>query len=151
MGEPGNGPVVLSAGTEEAGALGCEEVDEQARSVVAATALEADEAVLDNVDAADTVVVANLVEELEQVQAVGDLLLVLGNHLDGNTLLKVDGELVGLVRRIHGVKGAAGGRVSAGGESVSGWMGGSRPELLGRSVVGVLEDTSLVRAVNKVV
>jgi hypothetical protein len=120
VGKSGNGPVALSASTKEARASGWEKVDIQAGSVVAATALEADEAVLDNVDTADTVVVANLVEELEQVQAVGDLLLVLGNHLDGDTLLKVDGELVRLVRRIDGVKGATVGPVSAGRSSVSG-------------------------------
>jgi hypothetical protein len=67
VGESGNGPVVLSASTKEARVSGCEKVDIQAGGVVAATALEADEAVLDNVDTADTVVVANLVEELKQI------------------------------------------------------------------------------------
>ena len=90
---------------------------------------------------------ANLVEELEQVQAVGDLLLVLGDDLDGDALFKVDGELVRLVGGVDGVKGAAG-RVSA---VLLGGMGVSRPELLGRGVVGVLEDAGLVRAVDKVV
>jgi len=65
VGESGNGPVVLSASTKEVRASGCEKVDIQAGGVVATTALEADEAVFDNVDTADTVVVANLVEELE--------------------------------------------------------------------------------------
>jgi hypothetical protein len=79
----------------------------QARGVVATTALEADETVLDNVDTPNTVVVADLVKKLEEFQAVGDLLLVLGHNLDRNTLLKVDGELVRLVGGIGGIDGAA--------------------------------------------
>jgi hypothetical protein len=76
----------------------------QARGVVAATALEADEAVLDNVDTPNTVIVSDLVEKLEELQAVSDLLLVFGHNLDRDALLKVDRELVGFVGGIDGVK-----------------------------------------------
>lgn len=84
-----------------------EQVHIQAGGIVAATALEADETVLNDINTTDTVVVANLVEELEKLEAVGDLLLVLGHNLDGNTLLEVDGELIGLVRGVKGVDSAA--------------------------------------------
>ena len=110
--EPGNGAMVLSARAKREGAG--QRRDVQAGGIVAATALEADEAVLDNVNAADTVVVTNLVQEFEQLQAVGGLLLVLGDNLDGDALLKVDLELVGLVGRVDGVKGAAVVHVNAG-------------------------------------
>lgn len=99
--------------------------------VVAASALETDETVLNNIDSANTVVVANLVQKLEQSNRVGNLTLG-GDNLGGDTLLEVDGEVVGNIGSVGRVDGAG-------------------PELLGGRVVGVLKDTSLVRAVHEVV
>lgn len=99
--------------------------------IVAASALEADETVLNNINSANTVVVANLVQELEESNRVG-LLTLRGDDLDGNTLLEVNGEVVGSIGGIDGVDGAG-------------------PELLRRRVVRVLENTGLVRAVDEVV
>ena len=95
---------------------------------------------------------ANLVEELEQLQAVGDLFLVLGHNLDGNTLLKVDGELVGLVGGVYRVDCAAGKPIRQQCRPKdSDQSSDLRPELLRGCVIGILENTSLVRAVNEVV
>lgn len=99
--------------------------------IVAATGLETDETVLNDIDTADTVVVADLVEELEELNGASGLLAI-NDDLDGDTLLEVDGELLGSVGGVLGVNGAG-------------------PELLGGSVVGVLKDTGLVGAVDEVV
>lgn len=103
----------------------------EAGSIVAATGLETDEAVLNDIDTANTVVVTNLVEELEEFNRTSGLLAI-DNDLDGDTLLKDDGELLGSVGGVLGVNSAG-------------------PELLGGSVVGILKNASLVAAVDKVV
>ena len=78
----------------------------QSRGIVATTALETDKSILNDVDTTDTVVMADLVQELEELQAVCSLLLVLSHDLDGNAPFEVDRELVGLVGSILGVNGA---------------------------------------------
>lgn len=103
----------------------------QTRGVVAATRLEADEAVLDNVDTANTVVVAQLVEQLEDLNRAGRLLTV-DSNLCGDTLLELNSELLRSGRGVDGVNGTG-------------------PQLLGRGVVGVLEHAGLVAAVDEVV
>lgn len=71
----------------------------------ATTGLQADETVLNNVDTADTVVVANLVEDVHDLNGASDGTLALNVNLDGKTLLKVDGELLGSGGSIQGVNG----------------------------------------------
>lgn len=73
----------------------------------------------------------NEVEKLEQLDGLGHALAVLSGHLDGDTLLKSDVELVWLIGGI--------GRVDS-----------HLPQMLGGLMVGVLEDTSFVAAVYKV-
>lgn len=59
---------------------------------------------LDNVDSANAVLAANLVESNEDLDTVGDL-LALGDELDGNTLLERNGNVSGLVRSLARVDG----------------------------------------------
>lgn len=83
-----------------------------------------------HVNSADAVVVTDLVEQLEQLYRVGGL-LVRGSNLDRETLLEVHSEverLVGGLKRI---------------DSLS-------PKILRRSMIGVFENTGLVRAVDEV-
>lgn len=95
--------------------------------VVATTGLETDETVLDDVDTADAVHVAELVERDEKLDRLGVGLLG-GDELDGDTLLEVDGDVSGLV-------GGDEGRLGHG------------PHVIRRRDVGVLKDTwgALVR------
>lgn len=82
-------------------------------------------------DTANAVLLAELVEEAEELDRVGGSLL--GSHdLDGNTLLEVDGDVGGLVRSVER-------RDSLG------------PHVLGGSDIGVLEHAGLVTAVRIVV
>ena len=94
--------------------------DGHGRGVVAATGLEANEAVLDDVNAADAVCEAELVECDEELDGVG-VGLFWGRDFDGNALLEVDGDVGGLVGGVEG-------RVGHG------------PHVIGRRNVGVLED-----------
>ena len=96
--------------------------------LVAATGLEADETVLDNVDTADTVPAGNGVGSEEELDGLGDALAVLVLELDRETLLEVDSEVLRGVGCLGGVDGQL-------------------PHVLGRSDVGVLEDAGLVAAV----
>ena len=76
----------------------------------------------------------NGVGSQEDVNGVGDglLLAVLSElQLDGNTLLEVEGEVLGLVRSGQGILGQL-------------------PHISGRGGVRVLQDTGLVRAVGQV-
>lgn len=87
-----------------------------------------------NIDTANTVAAGNGVGSQEELNGVGDslLLALLGVlQLDGNTLLEGEGEVLGLV---------------GGGERVLGQL----PHIGGRSDVGVLQDTGLVGAVSQV-
>ena len=90
------------------------------RTIVAATALQANETVLDNVDTTNTVGETDLVEGVEKLNGVG-VLLFGSDKLGGHTLLEVDGEVGGLVGSSHGV-------------------GSHGPHIRGGSVVGVLQD-----------
>lgn len=100
------------------------------RTVIAATALETDEAVLDNINTANTVGVAELVESVEELNGVGVCLLG-SDELSGDTLLELDGDVGRLVRGVQRV-------------------GGHGPHVSGRGVVGVLQNTGLVTAVGGV-
>lgn len=106
----------------------------QTRGLVATTRLDTDEAVLDNVDTADTVAAGDGVGGQEELDGVGDDLGLAGLgvlELDGVTLLEVKGEVLGLIG------GGQGGL-------------GELPHVLGRGDVGVLQDTGLVGAVGQV-
>lgn len=104
--------------------------DGQAGSLVAATGLDANEAVLDNVDTADTVLTGNGVGSEEEIHGLG---VGAGGslELDGDTLLEGDGEVLGGVGGVGGVDSEL-------------------PHVLGRSDIGILEDTGLVGAVGHV-
>lgn len=106
----------------------------ETRGLVAATGLDADETVLDNVDTANTVTAGNSVGSKEEVDGVGsDLLLATLGVLefDGDTLLEGDGEILGLIRSGQGIHGQL-------------------PHVGGRSGIGILQNAGLVRAVGKV-
>lgn len=98
--------------------------------LVAATGLETDETVLDDVDTADTVATSDRVGGQENVLSVGGG-LVLADELDRQTLLEDEGEVL---RRVRGLQ----------------WVDGELPHVLRGRGVGVLEDTSFVTAVGKV-
>jgi hypothetical protein len=95
--------------------------DGHGRGVVAAAGLEADEAVLDDIDAADAVGETQLIECDKELDGVG-VGLFWGYDLDGDTLLEVDGDVRGLV---GGVKRRV----------------GHGPHVFWGRDVGVLEDT----------
>ena len=102
--------------------------------LVAAAGLDTDETVLDDIDTTNTVAAGNGVSGEEELDGVGSnlLLATLGVlELDGNTLLEVDSEVLGLI---------------GGGQGVLGQL----PHVGGRSGIGILQNTSLVRAVRKV-
>ncbi|THV88227.1 Bystin-domain-containing protein [Aureobasidium pullulans] len=99
--------------------------------LVAATRLETDEAVLDNVDTANTVLAGNGVDSKEELGGIGDSLAAGELSLDGQTLLEVKDKVLGLLGSLGGVDGQL-------------------PHVLGGSDVGVLEDTGLVTAVGQV-
>jgi hypothetical protein len=101
------------------------------RGLVAATGLETDEAVLDNVDTANTVLAGNGVDGQEELGGIGDGLAAGELDLDGETLLEVQDKVLGLFGSLCGVDGQL-------------------PHVLGGSDVGVLEDTGLVTAVSQV-
>jgi hypothetical protein len=102
--------------------------------LVAATGLDANETVLDNVDTANTVTAGNGVSSEEELDGVGSNLLLAGLgvlELDGDTLLEGESEVLGLI---------------GGGQGILGQL----PHVGGRSGIGVLQDTGLVRAVGQV-
>lgn len=104
--------------------------DGETGSLVASTGLEADKAVLDNVDTADTIAAGNGVSFQEELKGLGDG-LALGLKLDGETLLEVNGEVLRSVRSLQRIDGEF-------------------PHIGGSLNVGVLKDTGLVRAMGKV-
>lgn len=104
----------------------------ETRSLVAATGLETNEAVLNNVNTADTVTTGNGVDGEEDLGGISlALLAVVVLELDGETLLEGEGEVLGSIGSL--------GRVD-----------GELPHILRGSDVGVLEDAGLVGAVRKV-
>lgn len=112
----------------------CSAQKSETRSLVATTRLDTDETVLNNVNTANTVTTGNGVGSQEELDRVGNslLLAVLGVlQLHRETLVEVDDEVFRLV---------------GSGERV----GGQFPHVSGRSGVGVLQDTGLVGAVGQV-
>lgn len=106
----------------------------ETRGLVAAAGLDTDETVLDDVDTANTVTAGNGVSGEEELDGVGNSLLLASLSvlkLDGDTLLEVQSEVLGLI---------------GGGQGVLGQL----PHVGGRSSIGVLQDASLVGAVSKV-
>ena len=101
---------------------------------VAATGLDTDETVLNDINTANTVTAGNSVSGQEELDGVGDSLLLASLsvlELDGDTLLEVEGEVLGLI---------------GGGQGVLGQF----PHVGGRSGIGVLQDAGLVGAVGQV-
>lgn len=95
-------------------------------------------------DAANAVLLAEGVEQVEELDGLGDGLLG-GDDLDGDTLVEVDGDVVGSIGGLHGAEGA----------SPVLFLALVRPQrvvdrhiphVIGRSGVGVLEDTGLWRS-----
>ena len=70
-----------------------------------ATRLQTNEAVLDNINTTDTVVMADLVENVHDLNRTGDGTLTLNINLDRDTFLKVNGKPLGLVGGIQWVNG----------------------------------------------
>jgi hypothetical protein len=100
--------------------------------LVATSRLDTNESVLDNVDSSNTVLSGEGVQGKEDLDSVGDALAVGGGgDLDGDTLEELDSDLLGLFRGLL--------RRSS-----------QLPHVIGRSLVGVLKDTSLVRDVEEV-
>lgn len=104
--------------------------DGGARGLVASTGLDTNEPVLDDIDAADTVLPAERVQGVEDVNGVG-VLLAVGGDLDGETSLELNGDALGYGRRVFG-------------------SGGQLPHISGGSDVGVLENTGFVGDVEQV-
>lgn len=100
-------------------------------SLVAAARLQADEAVLDDVDTAYTVATSDGVGGEKKLDGVSDFLAVVIHKLNWNSLFEVDGELLRLIGSIL-------------------WVDSELPHILWRGGVGVLKNTSLERDVSKV-
>jgi hypothetical protein len=106
----------------------------ETRGLIAATGLDTDETVLDDINTANTVAAGNGVSGQEELDGVGDglLLATLSElELDGDTLLEEEGEVLGLIGSVQGVLGQL-------------------PHVGGRGGIGVLQDAGLVRAVGQV-
>jgi hypothetical protein len=102
--------------------------------LVAAAGLDTDETVLDDIDTANAVTAGNGVSSKEELDRVGNSLLLASLkvlELDGHTLLEVESEVLGLIGGSQGVLGQL-------------------PHVGGRSGIGVLQNTGLIRAVGKV-
>lgn len=104
--------------------------DRCARRLVAAARLDADEAVLDDVNAPNTVLAPERVQRVEDVDGVGVRFLA-GGDLDGEAGLELDGNALGRGGRVLG-------------------SSGQLPHVGGRGGVGVLEDAGLVGDVEHV-
>lgn len=106
----------------------------ETRSLVAATRLDTDETVLDDINTANTVAAGNGIGSQEQLDRVGDSLLLAALsviELHGNTLLEVHNKVLRLLRGLQRVNSQL-------------------PHVGGGGGVRVLEDTGLVRAVGQV-
>lgn len=106
--------------------------DGSRRRLVTTSRLDTDESVLDNVNSADTVLSGKSVEGEEDFDGIGDSLAIRWvGDLDGETLGKLNLDLLwGLGCLL--------------------WGSGELPHVIGRSLVGVLEDTSFVGNVEEV-
>ncbi len=105
--------------------------DGKSWSLVAATGLEADETVLDNVNTSDTVAASDSVGLKEELKGSGDGLALDGLNSDWNALLKDDGEVLWLIWSLE-------------------WVDGELPHVGWCGIVWVLKITGLVRAVSSV-
>ena len=105
--------------------------DGKTGSLVAATRLDTNETVLDNVDTTNTVAASNLVSSKEQLHGVSDSLVTLVGDLSRNTLVEVNDEVL---RGIGGISG----------------INSELPHVLGGSGVGILKNTGLEGNVSKV-
>jgi hypothetical protein len=102
------------------------------RRLVTSSGLDTDESVLDNINSSNTVLSSKGVKGQEDLDSVGNALSVgRGSDLDGNTLEELDSDLL---RGLGSLLGRS----------------GELPHVIGRSLVGVLEDTGLVRNVEEV-
>lgn len=105
--------------------------DGETGGLVAASGLDSNESVLDNVDSADTVSSSELVSGQEELNGLLDRLVALIDELDGDTLLELDGEVLWCVGGVGGVDSKL-------------------PHVLGGSGIGVLKNTSFERDVSQV-
>jgi hypothetical protein len=100
--------------------------------LVTSSRLDTDESVLDDIDSTNTVLSGKGVEGQKDLNSVGDALAIgRSGNLDGNTLEELDSDLLGLF----------GGLLR---------RSGQLPHVIGRSLVGVFEDTGLVGDVEEV-
>ena len=110
----------------------CRTEDGQTRGLITAAALQADEAIFDNIDAADAVFPSQCICSEKQVSGVGLGALGGGRNLDGQAFLEVDKNIFGLVGSGHDGIGGQLPHIS--------WWGGVR----------VLQDTGFVTAVSQI-
>lgn len=102
------------------------------RGLVTSSRLDTNESVLDDIDSSNTVLSGEGVEGEEDLDRVGDALAVGGGgDLDGETLEELNVNLLGLLGSLLG-------------------RDGQFPHVVGRSLVGVLEDTGFVGNVEEV-
>lgn len=101
--------------------------DRHGRGIIATAGFETNKAVLNDVNATNAVCVTNLVQEFEQLYAVG-VGLVASNDSHWNTLLELDGDVLRLVGRVE-------------------WRVGHSPHVVWGRLVRVFEDASFVAAV----
>jgi hypothetical protein len=100
--------------------------------LVTSSRLDTDESVLDDIDSSNTVLSGEGVQGKENLDSVGNTLAIGGSgDLDGDTLEELDSNLLGLFGGLLG-------------------GGGQLPHVIGRSLVGVFEDTGLVGDVEEV-
>jgi hypothetical protein len=100
--------------------------------LVTSSRLDTDESVLDDIDSSNTVLSGEGVQGKENLDSVGNTLAIGGGgDLDGDTLEELDSNLLGLFGGLLG-------------------GGGQLPHVIGRSLVGVFEDTGLVGDVEEV-
>lgn len=81
----------------------CEPEHSHGRRVVASTALETDEAGLNNVDSSNAVAASDIVQGLEDLERAGHGLTTLNLELDRLSSVEGDGELGGGVGGLEGV------------------------------------------------
>lgn len=100
--------------------------------LVTSSGLDTDESVLDDIDSSNTVLSGEGVQSKEDLDSVGNALAIgRSSDLDGDTLEELDSNLLGLFGGL--LRGS-----------------GQLPHVIGRSLVGVFENTSLVRDVEQV-
>jgi len=100
--------------------------------LVTTSRLDTNESVLDDINSSNTVLSGEGVEGKEDLDSIGNALAVGGGRdFDGNTLEELDSDLLGLFRGVL--------RRSS-----------QFPHVVGRSLIGVLENTGFVRDVEEI-